>query len=82
MFQYEATEAAPYAYLLYAVTRFRTVRETVVYGPSAQAVVDQAIAHGYVRAEAAPASPVNGCQGLPFRAGDTAAHDTRKAVQG
>lgn len=73
-----ATSEAPFAYVLYTVNSFRLTGERVVYGASAQEVVDAAIAQGYVKAEAAPASPVNGCEGLPFKQHDTASVDTRK----
>ena len=73
------TAEAPYAYALYTVNSFRLVGERVVYAASARQAVDQAIAAGYVKAEAAPALPINGCaEGLPVRHGDTASIDTRK----
>lgn len=69
-----------YAYALFTVSTWRLTGETLVYAPSAAAAVAQAIARGYVKAEAAPAVPVNGYPaGLPVRHGDTASHDTRTA---
>lgn len=73
------TAEAPYAFALYTVNSFRLTNERVVYAASAREAVDKAIAAGYVKAEAAPATPLNGCaEGLPVRHGDTASIDTRK----
>lgn len=72
------TAQAPFAYVLYTVNSFRITGQATVYAASAQDAVDQAIAMGYLKAEAAPAVPVNGfAEGLPVRHGDTASHDTR-----
>lgn len=80
MFNYTATAEAPYGYLLYLVNSNRLTRECLVFGQSAQEVVEQAIVGGYVKAEAAPAAPVNGFSDTPHRSGDTASIDTRKAA--
>jgi len=68
-----------FAYLLYTVNTWRLTGETLVWAPSAQAAVADAIARGYAKAEAAPASRANGCgDKYPTVAGDTASVDTRK----
>lgn len=78
VFSTDQTEAHPFAYVVYTVNHWRLVGERVVWGSDAQAIAEALIGQGYVKAEVAPAAPVNLLGDLPYKSGDTASIDTRK----
>ena len=61
-----------YAYLVWTVNNRRLVGQFVEYGNSADEIADRVFAKGYRKVEVAPAAPVNGFKGLPYKSGDTA----------
>ena len=63
-----------FAYVVDTVNSWRLVGHTVVWADSAQQVLEHALSMGYVKVDVAPAAPVNGCTGLPYKSGDTASH--------
>lgn len=83
-FSADQTEAHPFAYITYTVNNWRLVGERVVWGNSAQDIAEALVRAGYVKAEVAPAAPVNGfpnnVAGVDYVSGDTFSIDTRKRV--